>query len=114
MKHPLNSHLNGLNRATSNPLNAKPHFPRNKFLTGAVIGVAALAFLFARPASAQGKRGLYGSVPSEALRSLPVGALPQSQRLDLAISLPLRNQAQHWIWRFRSFITQPALIFING
>jgi subtilase family serine protease len=89
-----NGQLNRLNQPIGNPKSGRQDCPHTGFLAGRWIGAAAaLAFLFARPAFAQEKRGLYGSVPPEALRSLPVGVVPSSQRLDLAISLPLRNQA---------------------
>jgi hypothetical protein len=93
MKNSRNTDLHGQHGAIQNPISGERHLASNKFLIRALVAVAALGFMFAASASAQGKRGLYGSVPPEALRSLPVGALPASHRLELAISLPLRNQA---------------------
>jgi hypothetical protein len=53
---------------------------------------AAAAFgLLAGPAGAAGDRSLRGHLPPAAARTEPLGRLPSTNRLDLAIGLPLRD-----------------------
>jgi len=54
----------------------------------------ALALLFITPALGAERQSLSGHVPVAAMRLKPVGRLPTTKRLDLAIGLPLRNQAE--------------------
>ena len=55
---------------------------------------AALCCLaFAVPGRAAGRQVLRGHVPAALSRLAPVGRLPGTRRLNLAITLPLRNQA---------------------
>src|SRR4029077_12275791 len=56
-------------------------------------GCALLFLVSGEAAPAQGRRVLPGHVPPEAARMVPFDLLPASERLNLAISLPLRNQA---------------------
>jgi uncharacterized repeat protein (TIGR03803 family) len=51
-----------------------------------------IALLFITSARATERQILNGHVPKAAARSQPVGRLPGSSRLNLAIGLPLRNQ----------------------
>src|SRR6266568_7422768 len=53
----------------------------------------ALSLLLVTPIGAVERQSLSGHVPAAAVRSQPVGRLPGSSRLNLAIGLPLRNQA---------------------
>ena len=56
--------------------------------------VALAVFLgFGAPAFGSERQVLRGLLPAAAARVAPVGRLPGSQRLNLAIGLPLRNQA---------------------
>jgi subtilase family serine protease len=58
-----------------------------------VLLVAVMYLLGAMPGkAAAGSQMLHGGVPAEVSRLTPVGRLPSAQRLNLAISLPLRNQ----------------------
>jgi kumamolisin len=59
----------------------------------AVASLVVAAFLFATPAHAAGTQKLQGQVPAAAARLQPAGSLSGSQRLHLAIGLPLRNQS---------------------
>ncbi|MGD0743689.1 MAG: protease pro-enzyme activation domain-containing protein, partial [Verrucomicrobiota bacterium] len=58
----------------------------------AVVGVATLLALTTE-AQTTGRQVLHGHVPAAVTRLLPVGSLPGTNRLNLAIGLPLRNQA---------------------
>jgi subtilase family serine protease len=53
---------------------------------------AALLILVTAPAGAAELQKLRGHVPAAVARLAPVGQLPGSQRLNLAIGLPLRNR----------------------
>jgi len=53
----------------------------------------ALSAPSASAGQAAGRQILYGHIPAAASRLSPVGRLPSSRRLSLAIGLPLRNQA---------------------
>src|ERR1039458_386745 len=52
---------------------------------------AAVFLLFAISARAAERQTLRGHVPAAVARLAPAGSLPASQRLNLAIGLPLRN-----------------------
>jgi len=67
---------------------AAPLFPE-RFLAAA----GAVLFVLFPPASRAAERNLMsgGHVPAAVARLAPVGSLPASQRLNLAIGLPLRN-----------------------
>ena len=99
MKRILNTLTDGLNRTIQHQANARltptlspSDGERGKTRRPWVHGFIVLLFLCTTSVSAQSRRGLHGSVPPQALNSVPVAELPASQRLDLAISLPLRNQ----------------------
>jgi hypothetical protein len=53
---------------------------------------AVLLLLFTMRAQAAERQVLHGHVPAVVARLLPVGSLPGTNRLNLAIGLPLRNQ----------------------
>ena len=53
---------------------------------------AVLSVLLTTPAHAAERQTLRGHVPAAVARLAPVGQLPGSQRMNLAIGLPLRNQ----------------------
>ena len=55
-------------------------------------GAGILLLLLASSAAAQGRRALPGHVPEAVSRLVPTDHLPATQRLNLAIGLPLRNQ----------------------
>lgn len=63
---------------------------------GAPLGCAFLVLLFTLlPAGAAQRQALPGRhVPAAVARLTPIGTLPGSQRLNLAIGLPLRNEAE--------------------
>ncbi|MEY2427778.1 MAG: hypothetical protein QOJ40_663, partial [Verrucomicrobiota bacterium] len=66
---------------------------RQRFFIRLAAGCALLFLVSGEAAPAQGRRVLPGHVPPEAARMVPFDLLPASERLNLAISLPLRNQA---------------------
>ena len=55
-------------------------------------GCVTLSLLLATPARAAGTQVLRGHVPAAVARQHPVGRFPNTNRLNLAIGLPLRNQ----------------------
>src|SRR2546428_9119168 len=63
--------------------------PTNNFRLATSI---MLSLLLLTPAWAVERQLLTGHIPSSAARLQPVGRLPGSSRLNLAIGLPLRNQ----------------------
>src|SRR5439155_1557906 len=63
--------------------------PTNNFRLAAIV---MLSLLLLTPAWAVERQLLSGHVPMAAARLQPVGRLPGSSRLNLAIGLPLRNQ----------------------
>ena len=56
-----------------------------------ILPCAAVFLLFASSARAAERQMLSGHVPAAVAKLAPVGSLPASQRLNLAIGLPLRN-----------------------
>ena len=63
--------------------------PTNNFRLAAAV---MLSLLLLTPAWAVERQSLGGHVPAAAARLQPVGRMPGSSRLNLAIGLPLRNQ----------------------
>jgi hypothetical protein len=59
---------------------------------GHIAAVCIVLLLLASSATAQDRRTLHGHVPEAVARLQPVGRLPGSTRLNLAIGLPLRNR----------------------
>ncbi|MGD0350435.1 MAG: protease pro-enzyme activation domain-containing protein [Verrucomicrobiota bacterium] len=57
-----------------------------------IVACAALLLPFPMRAQARGRQMLHGHVPAIAARLSPVGSLPGTNRLNLAIGLPLRNR----------------------
>ena len=86
---------------SANQLSAGRSAPRlpNRFMHSPVpdnfpqAACVALSLMLLTPAWAGERQQLGGHVPAAAVRSQPVGRLPGSSRLNLAIGLPLRNQA---------------------
>ena len=56
------------------------------------LACATSFFLFANAARAAERQTLRGHVPAAVMGLAPMGSLPASQRLNLAIGLPLRNK----------------------
>jgi uncharacterized repeat protein (TIGR03803 family) len=57
-----------------------------------LLALAFLPLLFSAPAQASASQVLHGHVPAAVMALRPVGSLPATNRLNLAIGLPLRNQ----------------------
>jgi hypothetical protein len=70
-------------------------------------GLAFFLFLFTSTLLAAGTQMLQGYVPAAVAHMTPVGTLAETNRLDLAITLPLRNQAMICIAISR---TLPAIL----
>jgi uncharacterized repeat protein (TIGR01451 family) len=67
-------------------------FTKCEALARLTLPCAALLVFVTAPAGAAELQKLRGHVPAAVARLAPVGQLPGSQRLNLAIGLPLRNQ----------------------
>lgn len=71
------------------PLNSWPSRSRAPALGALIVAACVVAAL---PGHAAGRQALHGHVPEVISRLAPVGRLRATQRLSLAIALPLRNQ----------------------
>ena len=71
-----------------------------------ITAAALLAAMLTTGAVAQERRVLTGHVPAQAAKAVAVGRLPSTNSLDLAIGLPLRDQAA--VTRFVQDIYDPA------
>ena len=75
------------------------------------LGIAVF-FGAANPGRAADRQVLQGHIPEVVSHLQPIGRLPATDRLNLAIGLPLRNE-QHWMICSSKSTIRPARIFIN-